>query len=67
MEWFNGKKLVTGWLLLTIAGGMAIFYQSAGIEMPPMIQGIAGLLEYLGMAIGAVGAAHKGFKGQLTG
>ena len=66
MEWINGKKLVTGWLLLTIAGGIAIYYQSAGIEMPASIRGLAGLLEYLGMAIGAIGAAHKGIKGQLT-
>ena len=66
MNWINGKKLITGWALLTIAGGIAIFYQSAGIDMPPMVKGLAGLLEYLGMAIGAVGAAHKGLKGQLT-
>lgn len=66
MQWINGKKLVIGWLMLTIAGGIAIFYQSAGIDIPPMMQGVAGLLEYIGMAIGAIGAIHKGRKGQLS-
>ncbi len=66
MNWFNGKKLAIGWLLLTVAGGISIYFQSSGIEMPSSAQGIVGLLNYLGIALGAVGAAHKGLKGQLS-